>query len=168
MKYIDFDGVILDTEGILFEEWRKIPDRYLLPPIEKIRHIQNRDWNYIINNSEVINDADYYLRQMDPTKSAILTKIHSLDNEAVAKIKWVRDNKIKQPVIFVPYPLKKTDVVDAKDSILVDDCLRNLDDWQECGGEGIFFNIDGDNIDSWQQPNIKGYQKVLSLKNINK
>ena len=105
---------------------------------------------------------------MDPTKSAILTKIHSLDNEAVAKIKWVRDNKIKQPVIFVPYPLKKTDVVDAKDSILVDDCLRNLDDWQECGGEGIFFDIDGDNIDSWQQPNIKGYQKVLSLKNINK
>ena len=45
MKYIDFDGVILDTEGILFEEWRKIPDRHLLPPIEKIRHIQNRDWN---------------------------------------------------------------------------------------------------------------------------
>lgn len=39
MIYIDFDGVILDTEKILFEEWRKNPNRGNLPEIEKIKYI---------------------------------------------------------------------------------------------------------------------------------
>ena len=32
--YINFDGVILDTEPILFEEWDKIPNNHLLPDVE--------------------------------------------------------------------------------------------------------------------------------------
>ena len=38
MVYIDFDGVILDTEGLLFEEWRKNPNRHFLPESEKIKY----------------------------------------------------------------------------------------------------------------------------------
>lgn len=166
MIYIDFDGVILDTNELLFEEWRKNPDRHLLSEFDKIKYIQKSNWNYIINNSDIINDSIYYLQQMDPNQSSILTKIHSLDNEGIAKIRWLRDKGIKQSIILVPYAVKKTDVVDASGNILVDDSLKNLDDWKKDNGIPIFFDINNDDYDSWQQPNIKKYQKVLDLSKI--
>ena len=163
MLYIDFDGVILDTEPLLFEEWRRNPNRHLLPNEEKIKYVQRADWEYIINNSSVINDSIYYLKEMDPTKTAILTKIHSMENEGVAKIKWRNKNNIKQPIILVPYPVNKSDMVDARGNILIDDGLKNLDTWKNNGGIPILFDINNDNLDSWNQPNINNYEKVLSL-----
>lgn len=163
MLYIDFDGVILDTEVLLFEEWRKNPKRHSLPEIEKIKYIQNSNWDYILNNSVIINDSIYYLKQMDLAQSTILTKIHSLNNEGVSKIKWLRAKGVKQNIILVPYKLKKTDVVDACGNTLIDDCLKNLDDWSNNNGNPIFFDIDNDDYDSWQQTNVRKYQKVLNL-----
>ena len=63
-KYFDFDGVILDTSPLLFEEWKKNPDRHSLPESEKIKYIQNADWKKIINNSREINDAIYCLKHI--------------------------------------------------------------------------------------------------------
>lgn len=168
MIYIDFDGVILDTEKILFEEWRRNPNRGHLPEIEKIKYIQKADWRYIINNSNVINDAIYYLKQMDFSKTAILTKIHSSNNEGTEKIKWLRENGLKQDVILVPYIFKKSDVVNAEGNILIDDCLKNIKDWNDSGGTGFFFDMDNDDYDSWQQPNVERYEKVLSLSKFTK
>ena len=163
MLYIDFDGVILDTEELLFENWRKNPNRHLLPGIEKIKYIQNSDWEYILYNSKVINDSLYYLKQMDLNTSFILTKVHSMNNEGCAKIQWLRNNKVKQGIILVPYCLKKTDIVNACGNTLIDDCLKNLDDWKDNDGTPIFFDIDNDNYDRWNQPNEKKYEKVRSL-----
>lgn len=61
MLYIDFDGVILDTEILLFEEWRRNPNRHLLSKEVKIKYIQDSNWNYVLNNSSIINDSIYYL-----------------------------------------------------------------------------------------------------------
>lgn len=166
MLYIDFDGVILDTETLLFDTWRKIPNRHLLDDAAKEEYIQTRDWEYIINNASIINDSVYYLKYMDPSTSCILTKINSLYNEGAAKIKWVRKNNIKQNIILVPFLFKKTDIVDAKGNTLIDDSLHNLDDWANNGGYPIFFDMDDDNIDSWNKPNTKGYQRILSLEKI--
>lgn len=163
MVYIDFDGVILDTEELLFKEWRKNPNHSLLPEKSKIRYIQEVDWEFILNHSDMIHDSIYYLKNMDPKDSAILTKIHSLTNEGVAKVNWIRSHDILQNVILVPYPLKKCDMVDANGNILVDDSLKNLDDWSKCNGTPIFFDMDDDNYDSWDRFNVKGYEKVLSL-----
>ena len=41
MIYIDFDGVILDTEDLMFEEWRKNPNRHSLPETDKIEYLKN-------------------------------------------------------------------------------------------------------------------------------
>ena len=163
MLYIDFDGVILDTEGPLFKEWRKNPNRHNLGEEVKIKYIQEIDWNYVLNNSEIINDSIYYLKQMNPEKSFILTKIHSLENEGLAKVRWIRDKNIKQNIILVPYMLNKSDMVHAKENTLVDDSLKNLEDWENNGGYPVFFDMDDDNYDSWHQPNHQGYQKVLNL-----
>lgn len=162
MLYIDFDGVILDTEILLFKEWKKIHNRHSLPETEKIKYIQNSDWDYIVSNSEAINDSIKFLKEMDPSRTAILTKIHS-EKEGKAKLHWAEINGISQRVILVPYTVKKTDVVDASGNILIDDCLKNLYDWEDNNGKPILFDIDDDNIDSWHKPNIKGYEKVKSL-----
>ena len=168
MVYIDFDGVILDTEELLFEEWRKKSNHKLLSEEVKIEYIKRCNWEHILYNSSIINDSVYYLKQMDPNTSFILTKVHSLENEASSKIKWIREQGIKQGIFVVPYPQKKTDIVDAYGNILVDDCLTNLDDWINNGGYPILFDINDDGFDSWDKPNIKGYQKVLTLKDIDR
>lgn len=161
--YIDFDGVILDTEELLFKEWRKRIDHERLSEIEKIRYVQDADWNYILNNSAVINDSIYYLKNIDFNSSVILTKIHSLTNEGSAKVNWIRRNGLKQSIILVPYDVKKSDMAMASGNILIDDCLRNLDDWVNNGGYPILFDINDDNYDSWGKYNNKGYRRVRSL-----
>lgn len=165
MLYIDFDGVILDTEPLLFEEWRRNPNHRSLPEFTKIKYIQKCDWNYIINNSNIINDSIYYLKQMNPKNTFILTKIHS-QKEGNEKTIWLRKNGVLLPVILVPYKMKKVDIAYAKDNILVDDCLKNLKEWKKAGGNPIFFDMNDDGYDSWQQPNIDNYKKVLSLSKI--
>lgn len=161
--YIDFDGVILDTEELLFKEWRKRIEHKKLSEIEKIRYVQEADWNYILNNSPVINDAIYYLKNIDFNSSVILTKVHSLTNEGSAKVNWIRRNGLKQSIILVPYDVKKSDMAMASGNILIDDCLRNLDDWVNSGGYPILFDINDDNYDSWGKYNNKGYRRVRSL-----
>lgn len=161
--YIDFDGVILDTEELLFKEWRKRIEHKKLSEIEKIRYVQEADWNYILNNSAVINDAIYYLKNIDFNSSVILTKVHSLTNEGSAKVNWIRRNGLKQSIILVPYDVKKSDMAMAGGNILIDDCLRNLDDWVNNGGYPILFDINDDNYDSWGKYNNKDYRRVRSL-----
>ena len=165
MVYIDFDGVILDTEEELFREWRKNQSHHLLPESTKIEYIANTNWDYVLNNSRPINNAITYLNKMDITKTFILTKVHSLANEGSAKVKWCRENGIKQNIILVPYNVKKSDIVNANNNILIDDCIKNLNEWEHEGGKGILFDADDDNFDSWHVPNNKPYQKVLDLKN---
>jgi len=157
-KYIDCDGVIFDSEIWLFDdEYRglKINDEF-----DKIKYIQAKDWNQVLSKSQVINDAINILKELKDF--AILTKVHSMENEGVAKIKFFRSLDIKNEIILVPYTLKKTDVVDPRGNILVDDTVHNLDDWKELGGIPIFFNKDNLDIDGWGKANNK-YPKIKSL-----
>lgn len=168
MIYIDFDGVILDTEDLLFKEWRKNPNRHSLPEIEKIKYIQKQDWSNIVNKSPIINDSIYYLKNMNSKETTILTRIHSLANEGTAKVTFLREKGVKQQIILVPYNLKKSSMVNVKNNTLIDDSLFNLDEWVEYGGKVLFFNKDNSNYDNWHKENVKGYQKIMTLRNVNK
>lgn len=162
MRYIDFDGVILDTEELLFYEWRKNPYRHELPEEVKINYIKNSDWRTIINESPVINDAINILNNIDYNKSAILTKVHSL-KEGYEKIRYLKGKGVRQNVVLVPYTLKKIDVVNPNGNILVDDSLRNLDEWCECRGYPMFFDKNDNNIDSWGVYNNNNYKRVRKI-----
>lgn len=165
-KFIDFDGVILDTSPLLFKRWREIKHEGLTED-DKIAYVKNQDWNYILNNSPVINDSLYYLRHMDDENNIILSTIHSLENEGVAKVKFLRDNGVKLPIILVPYLVDKANMVCAKNNILVDDRVYNLDVWKEFGGHAVFFNKHNLDIDEWHQENIM-YTKISTLNNLGK
>ena len=56
---------------------------------------------------------------------------------------------------FVPYISSKTQFVEVKGNILIDDDLKNLNDWQNRGGIPIFFNENLDNYDSYGKKNDK-------------
>lgn len=171
MTYIDFDGVILDTEELLFEEWRKNPDRHKLSESVKIEYIKKADWEYILENSPIIRDSIYILRQLDPEKNAVLTRVHSLENEGAEKIKYLRRKLVELQIILAPYNLRKDEVVEAHKNILIDDSLRNLSEWKKAGGYPIFFDLNDTGKDPWGS-NLEDYhyQKILRLdeKNVNK
>ena len=160
--YIDFDDVIMDTSSVLFSKWDKIPFSRLFSEDLKIKYIKLAKWEELIKKSDIIKNSISELKDMDPKMTSILTKVHSMENESVAKVRFLRDMGVKQKIIIVPYHLKKTDMVDACGNILVDDCVRNLDHWKECGGTPIFFSKNDSDIDNWGDVNTS-YTKVKSL-----
>lgn len=162
MTYIDFDGVILDTEPILFDEWKKKTNLDQLTEEDKIEYIKQANWKYILDNSDVIRDSIYILRSMNPKENIILTRVHSLENEGAEKIKYLRRRLVELQVILAPYNLRKDEVVEAYGNILIDDSLRNLSEWKKAGGYPIFFDKDDTNIDSWGYYNNM-YQKTLTI-----
>ena len=161
MRYIDLDGVILDTEQLLFHEILKDFNKSKLNEEFIMQLVINVNWEYILKNANIINDSINILNNLDPKESAILTRVHS-QQEAEAKINYF-ENLVKQQVIVVPYPKRKNHVVDARNNILVDDSLRNLRQWQQDGGYPMFFDIDNDDMDSWEEYNINNFQKVLRI-----
>ena len=164
--YIDFDGVVLNTTPHIFDEWLDVNDDINIKELEKIEYIKGRNWHKILREASVIDDAISVLKDMDVKNTAILTKVHSLENEGTEKIRFLREMGVKLEVILVPYPLKKTEVVNASGNVLIDDTIHNLDDWSKCGGKCIFFNQNDFDVDEWHSLNLK-YPKIKTLKNIN-
>ncbi len=163
MIYVDFDGVILDTEDIAFKELRKNIDKTNLTENMVINYLKNLDWQMVLTEASEINDAISILKNADINRYTILTKIHSLENEGVEKIKYLRKRGIQQNIILVPYNVKKSEIVNPNGNILIDDCLKNLDEWKYAGGYPIFFDRKNNNIDSWNVYNVAQYARVQKI-----
>lgn len=165
--YIDCDGVIIDSEKLLFGEeyYEQKRKGFIKSEEDKIKYVQNVDWSKLLKESEIINDSINILKSIKYDFS-ILTKIHSLTNEGAAKIKMFRELGIKNEIILVPYTVGKQDVVSAKNCILIDDTVRNLDLWKSSGGISIYFNKDNLDIDGWNMTNLE-YPKICNLNELN-
>ena len=98
-KFIDFDGVIKDTYHPLFEDYfeRRANGEY----VDDTLHVIRKDWIYVLEKSPIINNAINIINELDDV--TILTRIHSLENEGVAKIKDLRALGAKCDIILVPY-----------------------------------------------------------------
>ena len=77
-----------------------------------------------------------------------------------------RELGIENEIILVPYTVGKQDVVSSKNSILIDDTVRNLDLWKNDGGISIYFNKDNLDIDGWNIENLE-YPKICNLNELN-
>lgn len=148
--FIDFDGVIFDTEERVVE--RKTQN----PNIGWDEFFSQLDWFQLLEEAEVINDAIYYIKESKLEHLGIITKIHTL-NEMEAKVKKLREEGIEIPIFFVPPHVKKSQIyLPNNGEILIDDSIKNLIDWEQNGGKGIYFNED---LDSSSQ-----FEVVRSLK----
>ena len=166
MIYIDFDDVILNTTEVLVNTYN-LEHNTKVDYVTDENFMINYDYNKLLNDSDSINNSIEILKRLNQNKISILTKILSLDNEGIAKVKYLRSNGVKCNVILVPEHIKKTDVVDAKGNVLIDDLISNLDDWSNNGGISIFFDRYGTNIDTLGVKNTK-YKSTNSLEILNK
>lgn len=161
MNYIDFDNVILDTYLPIFKDYH---DKSKIGTfIDDANYVMQKDWAQILRESPIINDGIEIIKTLDIAQNCILTKIHSLTNEGSSKIIFLRESGIACPIILVPYNVSKTDVVNAKDNVLVDDNLLNLNEWYQKGGISIFFSKDDLDVDAYGRRNTI-YPKTRTLK----
>ena len=150
--YIDFDDVLVNTHATIM----KLKDHNQTDK----EYINSCNWEHLLNKVDVINDSLKYLKT---TKLDVylLSKISTL-NEGIAKIKYLRKNNVDIDIHLVPNILRKDDIVCAKDNILIDDKIYNLDNWTSKGGIGIFFSQDNDDMDIYGRVNTK-YYKISDL-----
>lgn len=139
--YIDFDGVIKDTIKVSYRMMEdlgiKLSDRERV-----IKFYKEIDWNYLLNISEEINKAYYYINVIQKEKvfnPKILTTVNSLE-EIKAKLNDIRKHCKEVSVISSPCGISKSFIVNPKNSILVDDYKGNLYSWEKEGGIGIKFD----------------------------
>ncbi len=159
--YVDFDEVIFSTEDLLFEKYKKLKSQGV--KVDKLNYLQTFDWEDLIERSSSIRDSIEVLRELK--EASILTKVHSMENEACSKIRKLRRLGLRNDIIICPYEFKKSEIVNPKGKILIDDTIHNLDDWYQLGGIPIFFNKNNEDIDGWGKTNTK-YQKIKSLSQI--
>ena len=153
--FIDFDGVIFDTEKRVVERKNQKPDMSWNEFFEEL------DWFQLLEESKVINNAiDYILKgQTRSEQLFILTKIHTLV-EMEAKTKLLRNKKIEVPILFVPPHVKKSQLyLPNNGEILIDDSIKNLIDWEQKGGKSIYFNEDLESVSQFET--VKTLSRIL-------
>ena len=143
--YIDFDGVICNTIEI---SYKMMKDKKIdINDNDAARDFyKNLDWEDLLNNCEVINDGMENIKKiMNSGKFnvAILTHVNSM-NEIICKVNYIRRYLRDVTIIPVPKSISKTNMINARFSILVDDFPGNLDEWKEAGGIGVRFDLDLD------------------------
>ncbi len=113
-------------------------------------HKNNYDVQFSIKDVNCIEK----IKQLNKKQNVcVLSKVNS-EEEEKAKREYLLENGINA-MCFVPYISSKTQFVEVKGNILIDDDLKNLNDWQNRGGIPIFFNENLDNYDSYGKKNDK-------------
>ena len=140
--YIDFDGVVMDTIPLLYNELEK--NNVSMDNEEQIRHVfSSFDFKKIIKDKNILNDSIECINKLLESKRfevAFLSHVNSLD-EGIVKIKYLRRHfKDDITIIIVPKQVSKTKMVHSEGAILVDDFSGNLKEWEEAGGISVRFS----------------------------
>ncbi len=160
--YIDFDGVILDTYPVVFEEKLKIPGNENWSRKEFINYFSKINWYETLKKCPEINGAFSVLKKLRKDKVFILTKCGYYEVECEAKRKILKDNEVDLEVISVAFEESKSSAVNPVGNILIDDTIRNCKDWENYKGKAIFFDTNNNQIDEWNELNTS-FKSVNSL-----
>lgn len=139
--YIDFDGVIMDTIPFLYNALEKSKIN-INDEDAKRKFFAKYDFSKIINDDNILNDSITAIKKLKESnlfQLHILTHVNSLE-EGTVKVQYIRRYFDDITIILTPKKIEKTDMVHAKDAILVDDYSGNLRIWKGKGGIPIRFN----------------------------
>ena len=139
--YIDFDGVILNTIDITYNIYKKNKNKF----VDMQDFYKCLDWNELLKISSPINDSLNSIKKIiDSNLYDVYILSHVVtNNEAKYKKIFLEKNIPGIKLITVPREIEKCDVVDAKNAILVDDYMGNLELWEAKGGIPIKFSDKG-------------------------
>ena len=140
--YIDFDGVVMDTIPLLYNELEK--NGVELGDEASIRKVFGSfDFGTIIKDKNILNDSIDCIHKLIESKRfeiSFLSHVNSLA-EGEVKIKYLRKHfKDNITIIIVPKSISKPKMVHSEGAILVDDFSGNLKEWQESGGISVRFS----------------------------
>ncbi len=134
--YIDFDGVIIDSQ----ERLEKIKENTNLSWDELLTTI---NWELLLQESNSVNNSVETLRKVESKglKYHILTKVDTI-SEMQDKIDDIRNNrKLNAPIIFCPKKRKKSNIIiPTSNCVLIDDREKHYIDWKNDGGIAILFD----------------------------
>lgn len=137
--YIDFDGVIMDTQKETDRLFALYGSDTNNPAWNE--YLRCRDWaKYLLTCKEIDKSIDV-LKELYKLKKRvyILSSVFSLAEER-DKIAFLRDNGVYQDFIAVPERDPKSGVVIPNPSrLLVDDSERNIVDWRNNNGPAVWF-----------------------------
>ena len=150
--YVDFDGVLLDTDSVIDKEFDGNGERR--------EFVKNYDWFKLMRDDLIINNALDYINN-SKYEVSLLSKISSMC-EGQAKIKYLRNKGINIDINLVPTLINKCDVVNAYGNVLIYDKIVNLDSWSNSGGISIYFNKDSKDTDIHGDINTK-YPMISDL-----
>ncbi len=149
--YIDFDGVILDTITVLYNEAERIgADK------SDSEFYKNFDFKTILKDKYILNDSINCIQKLiDCNKFDvnILTHCTSI-KEGADKVRYIRRFFKDMTVIICPKEISKTKMVHTEGAILVDDYAGNLREWESAGGIPVRFST---------KLNSKGYKVIDRL-----
>lgn len=135
--YVDFDGVILNTNPKLYEEAAKL--NYSK---EDSGFYKNFDFKKVLKDEYIINDSINCLKRLIESSKfevSILTHCSSL-NEGIDKMSYIRKFFKEISVIICPKEVSKAKLIHTENAILVDDYSKNLKEWEESGGIPVSFS----------------------------
>ena len=157
--YIDFDGVILDSIKTTYEIMDKQGiDKY--NPVEARAFYEVLDWDKTLDITPEINNSLENIKKIIKSEQYevnVLTHIVCY-REGVSKIRFLKKHIPELSIILVPKEFSKTEVVNPKDAILIDDYTENLKEWKEHGGVGIKFD---DHARVHEFPVITSLEEIL-------
>ena len=173
--YCDCDGVILNTIEVAFNLMQEMGcdmsdgnqiDRYFREEI---------NWIDIFDRATIINDSIGKIQLLRKSgifdDVIILTKLSGGPHEERLKREIFGDYLPNTKVITLPFVVKKSSVIsDPENHVLVDDEMRNCNDWQSKEGTAILFSKDirdlNNNVvnDLIDIPNTNGVKKLLKTR----
>ena len=129
--YIDFDGVLVDTP------------KYIRQEVKEKGNIEstfiNIKWDELLSKCSEICGNLYYLKKVFKNNDiTILTHVYSQKEER-EKIQFIKDYIGNIDVLFVPHNIKKSEYVNPKGNLLIDDYNVNIESWKNNGGIGYLF-----------------------------
>ncbi len=150
MLFFDYDGVIGNTEDGLFDDYERM--KVYRPSLTKEIYLAEMDWYEWLRIRGPKNNSFDIIKSHDPKEASILTMCWSL-KEAQEKVRYIREVGIKNDIIVSPGGFKKSQIVSAKDNVLVEDNIKNARDWiRNCGIALMLSN--------------KSYKNILSISNL--
>ena len=135
--FIDFDGVILDSQDRFVSIMKNIEDLN-----EWINYLSSIAWHSFLRECNEIDNSIYVLKELQKNQrlKAIITSIHSF-TEGKEKQIYLREKEIFVPIIYVLPEQKKSSVyIPNEHQILIDDKLSNCLDWELSGGKSLLFD----------------------------
>ena len=152
--FVDFDGVILDSQERFLEVMRDNINYY-----DWLDYLSSIDWKQFLQECNEIDDSLSVLKKLQNLKrlKGIITSIHSFV-EGQQKLIYLREKEILVPIYYVlPFQKKSEILIPNKLMVLVDDKLENCLEWKKAGGTSLLF----DPMDK-----EKEIEKIRSLKQL--